>query len=80
MRQVQTRIEIRLLEVTPVYANDAFVNFNPVTRQADDAFDITLRRIVRKPENDNVAAIDLGRPAIVVVINQLVDEDPFAIV
>src|SRR5438552_15993119 len=57
----------------------ALVHFDRVTGQADDSLDITLGRIVGKPENHYVAPIDLWRPAIIVVIDQLIDEDALAV-
>src|SRR5688500_20051391 len=42
-----------------------------ISRQSDNAFDITLRGVIRKPKNYNVAAVYLGRPAILIVVDQL---------
>src|SRR5260370_33277258 len=80
MRHVEPGVEILLLEVSSVDAHAAVVNFYRIARQADDAFDVTLRRIVGEPEDDDVAAFNLWRPAILVVIDELVDEDALAVV
>ena len=55
-------------------------NFDRISRQTDHALDVTLGRIVGKPKHHDVAAIDLRRPAILVVIDQLVNKDSLAVV
>src|SRR6185503_6521986 len=69
VRQVQAGVEVRLRDLAAVYSNNAFDDLDAVARKPDYSLDVTLRWIVRKPENYDVAAIDLRRPAIVVVVN-----------
>src|SRR5882672_6422886 len=74
------RVEIGFVQLTAINLHAAVAHLDRVAGQTDDSLDIALRRIFGKPEYDDVAAIDLWRPAIVVVIDQLVDKNPFAIV
>lgn len=79
MRQIQSRIQIRFVEVSPVYSYDTLMNFNSVARQSDDTLDVTFRRIVRKPKNYDVTAVELWRPPPVVIVDEFVDKDSLAI-
>src|SRR6185503_2825811 len=79
MRYVETRIEIRLSDLAPVHTHHALDDLDLIAGKSNHSLDVTLRRILWKPENYDVASLDLGCPAKVVVVDQLVDEDAFAV-
>src|SRR5687767_5462196 len=79
MREVQTRIKIVFLNITSVDTNYSLAHFNSIARQPNHTFDVAFRGLIRKPEHYDVAAVELRRPTVLVVVDQFVDEDSFAI-
>ena len=73
--RVSLGVNVRLIERCVVDEDFSITEHNSLTWQPDDALDITFRRVVGEPEDDDVAACEL-RDA---VVDQLVDENPFAV-
>src|SRR6185295_2716506 len=61
-RKIKPRIQILFVELRSVYPHDAFAQLNRVSRQSDDTLDVTLGRVIREPEDHNIAALNLRRP------------------
>src|SRR5207253_8801869 len=74
------RIEIAFVQVAAVDSHLTVVNFDSVARYTDNALDITLRWIFRKPKHNYVATINFRGPAIIILIDQFVDEDALTFV
>src|SRR6185312_5879716 len=68
------------MQVLAIQTYEPFVDFNHISRQSNDTFDIALGRIVGKPEDYYVTSIDFWRPAILVIVNELINKDSLAVV
>ena len=74
-------VEIVFLSSLPSMINLAVPDLDRFARQADDAFDVAFIRLFRIPEDDDVAAFDMApADAVDLVIDKLVDQQPFAVV
>ena len=71
---------VRLSKRLVIHVNLSIDDANVIAGNPDYAFDVALGRIIRKPENDDIATVNLWSPAILVVVNQLVYKNAFAIV
>lgn len=73
-------VEIFFLKFYAVDKYLAASDLNRFARQADDPFYVALIRLFRKPENDDIASFEMA-PAYApdVVVNELVDQQTFAI-
>src|SRR4030095_866655 len=80
MRKIESWIKICFIQIPAVYSDHSLVNLYRVAWQTYNSLDVTLRRIVRKPENHDVASSNRWGPAKIVVVDQLIDEDSFTIV
>ena len=74
-------VEIVFFQLDAAYKNFAISQLNSFTGQADDAFYIAFIGIIRKPKNDYIAAIEVApTDALDLVIDQLIDQQAFAVV
>lgn len=74
-------VQVRFVQKASVDENFSVADLNGFAGQADYSFYVAFVRIVRKPENNDVAAFQVApADAFEFVINELVDEKPFAVV
>jgi hypothetical protein len=74
-------VEIRFLELVPVNINAPVPQLYCFTWQSDYPLHITLVRIVRIPENDDVAPLQMApTDTLYSVIDKLIYEEPFPVV
>src|SRR5262245_51054472 len=59
VRQIESWIEIRLIQVATVNSYHSFMDLHCVAGETDDPLDVTLGRIVWKPKDYDVATIQV---------------------
>src|SRR5689334_15437814 len=78
---VVLRVEIFLIQNAAIDKDLTVSHLDRFARQTDHAFYITFIRLARIPENDYIAAADMSpTDALYLVINELVDQQSFAVV
>src|SRR5437763_8759686 len=79
-RLVVLGVQIVFVELSAVNKNLAVSHFDRFTGQPDDAFNVAFVGIVRKPENDDIAALYMPpTDALDLVINEFVDQKTLAV-